>query len=118
MNIQKILYWIATAVLTAIMCFSVFNYFANYEAIAGYFEHFQYPVYLVYPLAIAKILGLIAVWGNFSKWLKEWAYAGFFFDTVLAFFAHYISDGNGYLFSLIALTATLISYFTGKQVRP
>ncbi len=118
MNIQKILYWLATGVLTAIMCFSVFNYFANYELMSGYFEHFQYPVYLVYPLAIAKVLGLIAVWGNFSKWLKEWAYAGFFFDTVLAFFAHYITDGNGYLFALIALSATLISYFTGKQVRP
>ena len=118
MTIEKILYWLATGVLTAIMCFSVFNYFTNYEAIAGYFEHFQYPVYLVYHLAIAKILGLIAVWGNFSKWLKEWAYAGFFFNTALAFFAHYISDGNGYLFSLVAFIAVLVSYFTGKKVRP
>lgn len=118
MNISKIAYWIATSILTAIMLFSVYNYFFNHEAIVGYFQHFGYPTYLIYPLAIAKLLGLTAIWGNFSKFLKEWAYAGFFFNTTLAFFAHYIPDGSDYLFAVVALVATLISYFTGKKVRP
>ncbi len=118
MNGNKIVFYIATGVLTAIMFFSVFNYFTKYDMIVGFFEHFNYPTYLVYPLAIAKILGLIAVWGNFSSWLKEWAYAGFFFDTILAFFAHYLTDGTGYTFALLALTATLVSYFFEKKVRP
>lgn len=99
------------------MLFSVFNYFTNYDMIVGFFEHFVYPTYLIYPLAVAKILGLLAIWGNFSTWLKEWAYAGFFFDTLLAFFAHYITDGNVYLFAFLALIATLVSYFMAKQVR-
>ncbi len=118
MNFIKISYWASTILLTALMCFSVFNYFFNHEAIVGYFEAMGYPTYLVYPLAIAKILGLIAIWGNFSKWLKEWAYAGFFFDVVLAFFAHVmISDGQQ-LFALLGFFFVLTSYFTGKQVRP
>lgn len=118
MNINKIIFWLSTGMLTAIMCFSVYNYFFNYEAIKGFFEHFSYPTYLVYPLAIAKILGLVAIWGNFSKWLKEWAYAGFFFNTTLAFFAHQLTDGGGILFSSIAFICVFVSYFTGKQVRP
>ena len=118
MNTSKILYWLATVVLTAIMLFSVYNYLFNHEAIAGYFEHFGYPTYLIYPLATAKILGLIAIWGNFSRFLKEWAYAGFFFNTTLAIFAHYIPDKSGYLFGIVALIATLVSYFTSKKVRP
>lgn len=118
MKTPKIIYYVATGILTAIMLFSVFNYFTNYDVIVGFFEHFNYPTYLVYPLAIAKILGLVAIWGNFSSWLKEWAYAGFFFDTALAFFAHYITDGEGYLFAVLALIATLVSYFTGKQLKP
>lgn len=118
MDIKKILFWIATAILTAIMLFSVFNYFTNYETMSGYFEHFSYPTYLVYPLAIAKLLGLVAIWGNFSKWLKEWAYAGFFFDTLLASFAHYLTDGTGFQFALVALIATLVSYLLGKTIRP
>ncbi|NAS12444.1 DoxX family protein [Poritiphilus flavus] len=118
MKTQKIVYWIATSLFSAIMLFSVYNYFFNHEAIKGYFEAFGYPTYLVYPLAIAKILGLIAIWGNFSKWLREWAYAGFFFNTLLAFFAHYMFNGADYLFSLLALAGVLLSYFTGRAVRP
>ncbi len=118
MNLQKILYWLSTALLTAIMLFSVYHYFFNHEGIAGRFEYFGYPSYLVYPLAIAKLLGLLAIWGNFSKFLKDWAYAGFFFDTLLAFFAHYMTDEYGYLLSLFALVATLVSYFTAKKARP
>lgn len=118
MKSTKILYYSATAVLTAIMCFSVFNYFFNHEVIVGFFENMGYPTYLIYPLAIAKILGLIAIWGNFSKWLKEWAYAGFFYDVVLAFFAHYMMSDGQHMFAVIAFCAVIISYFTGKQVRP
>lgn len=118
MTFQKILFWVTTGILTGIMLFSVYNYFFNYEIIAGFFEGYNYPTYLVYPLAIAKLLGLIAIWGNFSSFLKEWAYAGFFFNTLLAFVAHINANDGGYLFALIAFICVLISYFTGKEVRP
>ena len=118
MPLQKILYWITTVLLTAIMLFSVYNYFFNHEIIKGFFEGYNYPTYLVYPLAIAKLLGLLAIWGSFSSFLKEWAYAGFFFNTLLAFVAHINANDGGYLFALIACICVLISYFTGKQVRP
>ena len=118
MNIQKIVYYVATAVLTAVIVFSAQMYLRKPEMVAGFFESLQYPRYLVYPLAIAKILGLIAIWGNFSKWLKEWAYAGFFFDVTLAFTAHMVAKDGGQLFSVIAFIALMVSYFLGKKVRP
>lgn len=116
--LKKVLYWASTGLLTAIMLFSVYNYFFNYEVISGFFEHFHYPTYLVYPLAFAKLLGLLAIWGNFSQLLKNLAYAGFFYNTLMAFFAHYITDGSGFLFSLLAFLFVIVSYFTGKEVRP
>ena len=118
MNFIKISYWASTVLLTAIMCFSAYNYFFNHEAITGYFEVMGYPTYLVYPLATAKILGLLAIWVNFSKWLKEWAYAGFFFNSILAYFAHVMINDGGQLFAVLAFIFVLTSYFTGKQVRP
>ena len=118
MQVKKIAYYIATGVLTLIMIYSVQMYLRAPEAIAGYFESVNYPGYLVYPLAIAKVLGLVAIWGNFSKWLKEWAYAGFFFDVTLAFTAHIVAKDGGELFSIIAFLALMISYFLGKTVRP
>ncbi len=116
--LKKILFWVSTVMLTLIMCFSVYNYFFNYDLVVGFFENLGYPIYIIYPLAIAKILGLVAIWGNFSKSLKEWAYAGFFFNVVLAFFAHYMVSDGEHMGALIAVIAVLVSYFTGKEVRP
>ena len=118
MNVKKIVYWTATGILTIIMLYSIQMYFLNYEAVQGYFEALNYPKYLVYPLAIAKILGLVAIWGNFSKWLKEWAYAGFFFDITLAFTAHMAANDGGHIVPIVAMVALMISYFLGKAVRP
>ena len=116
--IKKILFWVSTGILTLIMLFSVYNYFFNHQMIADFYVAMGYPTYLIYPLAIAKILGLIAIWGNFSRLLKEWAYAGFFFNTVLAFFAHVMIGDGQHIGAVIAFVAVMTSYFTGKTVRP
>ena len=117
MNKNIILYWIPTAIFCGIMLFSASMYFTKYEMIKGFFAMMHYPSYLVYPLAIAKILGVIAVITNKSKMLKEWAYAGFFINTTLATIAHLnlnTHDG-GYLMALVALVMVVLSRFFWKQ---
>jgi len=117
MNANKIIYWIATGMMAAIFIFSSYNYFFNYEMIAGFFDHLGFPRWIIYPLAVAKILALIAIFSNLSKVLKEWAYAGLFFDAVLAFGAHYmVEDGQG-LFSIIAIVATLVSRIFDERIK-
>lgn len=116
--LKKILFWASTGILTFFMLFSVYNYFFNHKMIADFFVNMGYPTYLIYPLAIAKILGLVAIWGNFSKSLKEWAYAGFFFNTLLAFFAHYMVSDGEHIGAVLAFSVVILSYFTGKEVRP
>lgn len=106
----KTIYYTAKGLLTALMLFSSGMYFLNYEMVVESFTQLGYPTYLIYPLAIAKILGLIAIWTKKSNTLKEWAYAGFFFDLVLALTAHlYVEDGEwspafaGILFLIISV---------------
>lgn len=106
---KKIIYWVATIIMSAIFIFSAQMYLRNPEMIAGFFKSFNYPTYLVYPLAIAKILGVVAIITNRSKLLSEWAYAGFFFDAVLALYAHHVAEDDGYLYSLVALISLIIS---------
>lgn len=118
MKIQKIVYWIATVITCGIFSYSAFMYFSNTEAVQSYFEALHYPAYIVIPLAIVKVLGIVMVLWRGIPWLTEWAYAGFFFDAVLAFSAHIHADDGGYLFSLIVLISLPISYFLGKKVRP
>lgn len=85
-------------------------YFFKHEIAAEMFEALSFPAYVIYPLAIAKILGIIAIWTNKSKMLKEWAYAGFVFVFLLAISGH-ISAGVGEFYApLIALILTLVSY--------
>jgi len=80
------------------------------------FRNFGYPTYIIYPYAIAKLLGIFALWNpNFDK-IKEWAYAGFFFNIVLASSAHYHAGENTTL-TLVAIILLLVSYFFGKVVR-
>ena len=116
MKKNKIIYWISTGLLTLLMLFSVFNYFFNHEWIVGAFQSLGYPTYLVYPLAIAKLLGLVAIYTKLSKTLKEWAYAGFFFNTMLAFFAHCIAQGGDYQMALGGILFVVVSYIYDKKV--
>jgi len=110
-NLSRIIYWIATAVMCGVFAYSAQMYLRNPDMVAGFFKMLNYPDYLVYPLAIAKILGIIAILSNKSKVLSEWAYAGFFFDAILAFAAHYVAEDGGSLFSIIAIIATIISRY-------
>ncbi|WP_378179746.1 DoxX family protein [Aquimarina sp. SS2-1] len=115
---MKIIYWIATVAMCGIMLFSAQMYVRNTEMVKGFFENLDYPTYLVIPLAIAKIGGIIVILTNKIKWLKEWAYAGFFFDMVLAYTAHYVKEDGQRLFATLGLIFLVISYTTGKKVRP
>ena len=76
-----------------------------------------YKARLTDNLAVAKILGIIMILCRKSQWLTEWAYAGFFFDLILATWAHH-NAGHGVIgFSLYALIALFPSYFLGKYLR-
>ncbi|MEL6122823.1 MAG: DoxX family protein [Bacteroidota bacterium] len=108
MNTDKILYWIPTVVICALMALSGSMYFFNGEAAADEFTKLGFPTWILIPLGIAKILGVIAILTNRSKVLKEWAYAGFFFDGLLAAHAHY-SVGEGPWMALAFCAATILS---------
>ncbi len=116
MNVKKVLYWASTIGLCGIMLYSAFMYFNNTEKVKVFFESFQYPTYIVIPLAIAKILGVIAILWNGIDWIKEWAYAGIFFDLVLATLAHNAADHSLGL-SVIALGLLIVSYVLNEAVR-
>lgn len=116
MKTNKTIYYIATGLLTAVMLFSVSMYFFKHDMIKGAFENFGYPTYIIYPYAIAKLLGLVALWLPGYKTLKEWAYAGFFYAFILAFFAHYMIGDGEQGTALVALLALVVSYVFYKRI--
>lgn len=115
MNRNKIIFYISTGLLTALMLFSVSMYFFNHDQVSSMFTDFGYPTYIIYPYAIAKLLGLFAIWNPNFKTIKEWAYAGFFFAFILAFFAHYMIGDGEQTGALIALILLITSYIFNKK---
>jgi len=115
MKTDKLIYWISTAAMCGVFAFSASMYFTKTEMVRGFFDALGYPNYLVIPLAILKVLGIIAVLSRKSKLLTEWAYAGFFMDAVLAFVAHTVAQDGGTMFSVIAILGTIFSrYMYGR----
>ncbi len=115
-NKEKMIYWVTTGLLSALMLFSASMYFLQYDMVSETFTKLGFPTYIIYPLAVAKILGLIAIWSRKSQMLKEWAYAGFFFDFLLASSAH-INIGDGeHLPALVAMVLLFVSYYFQKKV--
>ncbi|TXF89542.1 DoxX family protein [Neolewinella aurantiaca] len=109
MKSDKIIYWVATGLTCLIFTFSAGMYILNYEMISGFFPELGFPTWLVAPLAAAKLLGVAAILTRKVRVLTEWAYAGFFFDAVLAQAAH-VDHGDGWLqLSLLAIIVTLVS---------
>ncbi|MEM7163596.1 MAG: DoxX family protein [Bacteroidota bacterium] len=109
MNTTKILYWIGTILACGVFAFSATMYLTNTEAIQSAYQSLGFPAWLVIPMAIVKILGIVAVISRLNTFLMEWAYAGFFFDGVLAFSAHYHANDGQFLFSVIAIIGVILS---------
>ncbi|UQD57507.1 DoxX family protein [Flavobacterium sp. K5-23] len=115
-NKDKIVYWIATGLLSAMMLMSAGMYIFNNAMVSELFKSLGYPVYIIYPFAVAKILGILVILTKKSTFLKELAYAGFFYDFLLAFSAHINAEDGGYVPSIVAMTLLIISYFYDKKV--
>lgn len=117
MKTKTIIYWAATVLLCALMTYSASMYFMNTEMIQSYFESHGYPAYIVIPLAIAKILGILMLLTRKVRWLTDWAYAGFFFDLVLAGALHYVHQED-VIPAIVGIVLVFVSFFLGNQVRP
>lgn len=76
MKTNKVIYWISTGLLSLLMLMSGGMYIFNNEMAREAITNLGYPAYVIYPLAIAKILGVVAILTRKSKVLLEWAYAG------------------------------------------
>lgn len=116
MKIDKTIYWVSTALLCALMAFSASMYFTDTENIKAAFVGWNYPAYIVIPLAIAKVLGIIAILTKQSQLLKEWAYAGFFFDVILAGAAHLQAGDGEHIGAVIGLVLVIVSRIYDSKV--
>jgi len=87
---MKIIYWIFTGLLIALMLMSAVTSFIPNPDGEAMMKQIGYPYSVLHLLAVAKVLGAIALLVPGFPRLKEWAYAGFTFDLIGAIYAFLI----------------------------
>jgi hypothetical protein len=110
---NKIIYWVATALLSAGMLGSGISQLFHVKEMNEIITHVGYPLYFMYIIGIWKILGVIAILIPNYPLLKEWAYAGFFFLMTGALLSHlFVGDGGNAVFGPLFQTVfVLLSWY-------
>ena len=111
----NILYWVFTLLFVALMLFSAIGGIKpTGDAIKIMHDMLGYPVYFISFISIAKLLGCIAILIPSFVRIKEWAYAGLFFDLAGAFYSGIAAGGKFdpmILTMLIWIIPGVLSYY-------
>lgn len=84
---NAIMFWVSTGLFSAFMLTSAIPNMLSAPEWVEVFEHLGYPLYLLPAIGAAKLVGVIALLvPGFSR-IKEWVYAGFFFDLTGAVYS-------------------------------
>ncbi|MBK8088991.1 MAG: DoxX family protein [Chitinophagaceae bacterium] len=91
----NILYWVFTLIFAALMIFSsVGGIGPNEQTIQIFHKYLGYPIYFIQFISWAKIIGVIAILVPGFPKIKEWAYAGLFFDLTAAVYSGIAVSGK------------------------
>ena len=113
---MKTAYWIVTGLFCLLMLAAAAMEIFSFAESAKFVISLGYPAYIAYVLPVTKILGVVAILTKYSKTLREWAYAGFFFDFLLGASAHYFSGVPSPIAAIVALVLLMTSYALDRKV--
>jgi DoxX-like family len=116
----NIVYWVTTILFALFMMWTAVPSLMNEPQSKQFMnEILGYPDYFVKFISIAKLLGGAAVLiPGIPKTVKEWAYAGLFFDLAGAIVSVIAATGKadaGILFIVLPLIIGAVSYYFWKK---
>jgi len=117
MKSTNIIYWTTTILFAAFMIFSAIPNIMVTEDSKQLITHLGYPLYFIPFIGFAKLLGSIAILIPSFKKIKEWAYAGLFFDLISVVYSAVMTDGfdPAMLTMALVFAVAIISYiFNGR----
>lgn len=117
--IRGIIYWAITGLFCFMFVFSAIWSLVDMTETKEVTRKLGYPEFIVIPLAIAKLFGVIAILVNKYRTIKEFAFAGFLYDVVLATLGHYYHPNvdTGIELALFGLFLWFLAYYADKRYR-
>lgn len=107
-RIRTIAYWTFTVLLVfELVAGSVWNFF-QIEWVHIQLKHLGYPLYFSYILGIWQVGGAAAIIAPGFPRLKEWAYAGAFFEFSAAVASHLLAGDSGETWRVPLIYATFV----------
>jgi hypothetical protein len=115
----NILYWIFTILFAALMIFSAYgSILVNADAKTLIHDQLGYPVYFIPFTGWAKLIGSLVILIPGLTTIKEWAYAGLFFDLAAVVYSSIALSGTVdpmMLYMLIWFVPGILSYYFWKK---
>jgi hypothetical protein len=113
MKKTKIAYWVFTILFALMMLSSAIpDIFSTAVAIESMHTGLGYPLYFIPFVGVAKVLGVAAILIPGYPKIKEWAYAGLFFDLVGATYSIIAigAPASNWSFMVLPLALGILSY--------
>jgi len=122
MKKTNVIYRILTSLFALLMLSSAIpDILSAPVAVKGMHEGLGYPLYFIPFIGVAKILGVIAIFIPGYPRIREWAYAGLFFDLIGATYSIASSGAPvaNWIFMVLPLSLGIGSYiFYHKKFKP
>ena len=118
MKRDRIIFYVITGLLALMMTGSAAMYIFNTPEVAAEFAKLGFPLWIIYPLAVAKVVGAATLLLRPNKWLPHWAYSAFFFEFLLAAGGHLSADDGEFGGAVIAIVLLLGSFFFSFRAFP
>src|SRR6516164_4624089 len=110
---RRVIYVTSTAILVLEILAGAFMDLRHFPLVVQDIRSIGYPTYVLYIVGVWKILAVGALLWRWLPRLREWAYAGVFFEMSGAFASHVlVGDPIGKLAAPLAFTLlTLVSWW-------
>lgn len=115
MKTNKIIFWVTTGIVAAMMLMSSAMYLTKNEEITKGMSTLGYPAFMIGILGVAKLLAAIGLLQPVSPRVREWAYAGLTFTFIGATWSH-LSTGTPFVAPLLFLVIVAVSWFYNNKL--
>ncbi len=114
----NVLYWISTGLFALFMGMTgIQNLLVTQGSIDLISTDLGYPLYIIPFLGVAKVLGVLGILVPVPPRLREWAYAGLFFDLVGAMYSAIADNGFNPLMLTMIIPFALMGFSYGAHHR-
>jgi hypothetical protein len=113
----NIVYWTITVLFCALLLLSASGGFIQDEVTRQMMAHLGYPMHLLVIISIGKVLAVVALVQQRYSTIKEWAYAGLFYDFVCAAVAWVVADDAPNAYAMALPMGLLIAHYVLWKLR-